>query len=53
MNNARQCKIESGKRTNFVLVVSIGNQVREKEHDTPCQRMEYKIKISVFDQFHH
>jgi hypothetical protein len=40
-------------RTYFVLVASTGNQIREKEHDTPCQHMEHKIKISVFNYFHH
>ncbi len=53
MNNARQCEIESWKRTYFVLAGSIGNQIRKKEDNTPCQCVKYRIKILVSNYFHH
>jgi hypothetical protein len=53
MNYARQCKIESGKRTYFIPAVSSGNKIGKKQHDAPYQRMEDAIKIPVFNYSLH
>ena len=53
MENARQGKKQPGNRTYFVLVVSIGNEIWQREHYTPHQDMEYKIRISELKDFHH
>src|SRR5688572_27271303 len=53
MDNARPCKIKPRKRAYFILIACTGNQVRKTEYDTPCQRMEYKIKIPIVIYFLH
>jgi hypothetical protein len=53
MDNARRCKIETRKRAYFELVAGTAHQEREKEHDTPCQGMEYNIKMPVLNDALH
>jgi hypothetical protein len=52
MYQTRQSKIEARKRTYFVLVVGSRNKIWEKKYNTPCEHMNYNIKILVFNNFH-